>query len=158
MPIKITKLDQLFSQYIRSRAGWKCERCGTQYKPPTSALHCSHFWGRSNMKVRYDPDNANAHCYGCHQYLGSRPVEFHEWKLDQLGEAKFKALNQRANWPTKQKVDLKLIEIWLKNKLGIMSEETSVKQCEHKLKPPYCSMCHIKPKKKEKKPTKEVIE
>ena len=157
MSIKITKLDQLFSQFIRSRAGWKCERCGTQYKPPTSALHCSHFWGRSNLKVRWDEDNANAHCYGCHQYLGSRPVEFHEWKLNQLGERKFTALNQRANWPTKQKADVKLIEIWLKNKLGTMEQEKPKKVCIHKMKFPYCSLCFGRQPKK-KKEIKEIIE
>ena len=115
MSIKITALDKLFSQYVRSRAKWRCERCGTQYTPPTSALHCSHFWGRSNLKVRWDAENANAHCYGCHQYLGSHPVEFREWKLKQLGKAKFENLNRRANWRDMKKVDKKLIEIWLKS-------------------------------------------
>ena len=42
------------------------------------------------------PDNVFLHCYGCHQYLGSRPSEFREWVIDKIGEGRYELLQQRA--------------------------------------------------------------
>lgn len=109
--LKRSKADILFSLYIRTRAKWKCERCHTEHQPPTSALHCSHFFGRGNKAVRWDIDNACALCYGCHQFLGSRPVEHAEFFKKRLGDKKYDALVLRAHIPTK--VDQKLIQLHL---------------------------------------------
>jgi 5-methylcytosine-specific restriction endonuclease McrA len=117
MKIQITKLDRLFSTYIRTRDKFTCQRCGKYYEPPTKALHCSHFWGRSNKKVRWDEENADAHCYGCHQYLGSRPVEFTEWKKKQLGDKRFEMLNVRANWRDYSKADTEALFMYYTQKL-----------------------------------------
>lgn len=122
MKIKITKLDALFSQYIRRRDNFTCQRCKKQYTPPTSALHCSHFWGRSNKKVRWDEENADAHCYGCHQYLGSRPVEFTEWKKKQLGK-RFEMLNVRANWRDYSKPDTQALFMYYTQKLKELDQK-----------------------------------
>ena len=116
--IKITSLDRLFSYYIRwIREEGKCKRCGRQFIQPTNILHCSHFYGRANRRVRYDPDNCDAMCYHDHQYLSSHPNTYVEWKKEQLGEKKFEDLNKRANWPHMKKIDLKLVELWLKQEL-----------------------------------------
>lgn len=72
--IKITPADSAFSLCVRERASWKCERCGTQYTPPTQALHCCHWSSRGNWSVRFDPSNAIAMCMGCH-LLTSRERE-----------------------------------------------------------------------------------
>jgi len=116
--LKISKADKLFSLYIRHRAQFTCERCLTYYQPPTSALHCSHFHGRSKKSVRWDKDNAAAICYGCHRYLGSHPVEHAQFFLKRLGRAKFDALNLRADIP--QKVDETLIVLGLQQDLEDM--------------------------------------
>ena len=71
MALKITPADKWFSRCVRERADWTCERCGTQYQPPTRALHCSHYEGRGNWGTRFEPLNALSLCYGCHQLLGS---------------------------------------------------------------------------------------
>jgi hypothetical protein len=67
--------DVAFSNYIRERDKWTCQRCGTWYDKTDSrqrmALHCSHVIGRSNWRVRCEPSNAMAICYGCHQIIGS---------------------------------------------------------------------------------------
>lgn len=94
---KIDAADKLFSLYIRHRAKWTCERCGKYYAPPTSALHCSHFIGRGKENTRFDPDNASAHCYGCHQYLTSHPQEHMAWKLAQIGQKKLDELILKSN-------------------------------------------------------------
>jgi hypothetical protein len=94
---KIFPSDREWSKYIRTRDMWTCQRCSKQYDPPTSALHCSHFWSRGNWSVRFDEDNTEALCYGCHSYLGGNPVEFHKYYLEKLGQERFDALEQRKN-------------------------------------------------------------
>lgn len=95
--IKITKLDKLFSDFIRNRDEWTCQRCGTRYDPPTNALHCSHFWGRANKATRYDPLNADALCYGCHaRWEANKQGEYRDFKLAQLGDNEYDALEKRA--------------------------------------------------------------
>jgi len=71
--MKITPADKYFSYCVRERAEWRCERCGTYHQPPTRALHCSHFEGRGNWAVRFEPDNGIALCMGCHLLVGARP-------------------------------------------------------------------------------------
>jgi len=96
---KIFPSDREWSKYIRTRDMWTCQRCSKQYDPPTSALHCSHFWSRGNWRVRFDEDNTEALCYGCHSYLGGNPVEFHKYYLEKLGQERFDALEKRKNTP-----------------------------------------------------------
>lgn len=95
--VKIDKADKLFSLWIRSRDNWTCQRCNKKYTPPTAALHCSHFVGRGKESTRFDPENASAHCYGCHQYLTSYPDEHVKWKITQLGQEKVDALILKSN-------------------------------------------------------------
>jgi|SRR3990167_2743989 len=111
MNIKISKLDKLFSQYIRTRAGWRCERCGIQYTPPTSGLHCGHVFSRSKKSTRFDVDNCNSWCYGCHSYLDRNPLEKYKWHIKKIGQKKFDQLYLRSNIP--EKIDTKLMELWI---------------------------------------------
>lgn len=94
--IKLNATDTVFSQCIRERAGWTCERCGKQYTPPTQALHCSHFHSRGKWGTRFDPDNAEALCYGCHSHMGGNPVLHTERIREKLGPHLFDALRERA--------------------------------------------------------------
>lgn len=88
--IKITPADKAFSEYIRTRDNWTCQRCGKQYDPlvPTDrmALHCSHFKGRGKEATRFEPLNADALCYGCHQYFTSHPDEHYHWQVQRKGQ------------------------------------------------------------------------
>lgn len=95
--IKIDKADKVFSLYIRTRDNWTCQRCKKQYTPPTSALHCSHFMGRGKEATRFDEENADALCYGCHQYFTSQPIEHYDWQVQRKGEKKIQALRLRSN-------------------------------------------------------------
>lgn len=110
--IKRSLADKLFSDYIRLRDGYRCQRCKVLYAAPTTALHCSHFFGRGNKAVRWDPDNACALCYGCHQFLGSRPYEHSQFFEKRLGKISYDRLVLRAHQPTK--VDKKLVVIQMK--------------------------------------------
>ena len=95
--LKLFPSDVVWSKYIRTRDNWTCQRCNKKYTPPTSALHCSHFWSRGNWSVRYCPKNTMALCYGCHSYLGGNPQEHREFVLNRLGQKEFDALQQRRN-------------------------------------------------------------
>jgi hypothetical protein len=83
MSLLITPADSAFSKCVRERAEWFCERCGTHYEHKPQGLHCSHYMGRGNWSTRFHPSNGVALCYGCHQYVGSRPNEHSDlvWKL-----------------------------------------------------------------------------
>lgn len=114
--IRITTADRLFSLYIRSRDGWKCKRCGRYYEPPTNALQCSHYWGRASKGTRFEPDNCDALCYGCHSlWEGNKQGAYRDFKLKQLGEKRYKSLEIQAATPTK--VDEKLVVLGLKKLL-----------------------------------------
>ena len=106
MKIKRDKADILFSNYVRELANWKCAKCGTQYKRKSQGLHASHFFGRRAESTRFDLDNVCPHCFACHQFLGSNPNEFVEWKKKQLGQKRYDELVVKHN--THQKKDRKM--------------------------------------------------
>ena len=86
-PIKTTKIDAIFSLVIRTRDRWTCQRCGAYFpEGRRQGIHASHFVGRSAKATRFHLDNCCAHCHGCHAFLGSRPLDFHAFIVERLGE------------------------------------------------------------------------
>jgi uncharacterized CHY-type Zn-finger protein len=83
--MKTSQADKWFSLCIRSRANWKCEACGRQYKQGDLGLHCSHFIGRGHYATRFEPLNAFAHCYGCHSKFEGNPHVFVDWVKSKRG-------------------------------------------------------------------------
>lgn len=47
--------------------------------------------------MRFDEDNTEALCYGCHSYLGGNPHEHSKHKLKKLGTKKMDELIRRKN-------------------------------------------------------------
>jgi len=102
MGIKRDPLDKAFSDLVRERADWTCEKCGKQFPDRKgSGLHASHYWGRRKRSVRWFGNNLWAHCFGCHQHLGANPHEFKSWVFKELGELLYDQLTLRANKPVK---------------------------------------------------------
>ncbi len=76
----ITKLDSIFSQYIRLRYSKneiaKCVTCGKQ--DHWKKLQAGHFVSRKHYATRWDEDNVQVQCSGCNvfrygeQYLFSK--------------------------------------------------------------------------------------
>ena len=95
--VKIRKADSVFSNYVRSKAGWKCERCGAQHEEKSQGLHCSHFHGRRKESTRFDETNVASLCHGCHSYFHGNPLEHTEWFKKRIGEREFDLLTLRAN-------------------------------------------------------------
>lgn len=113
MRIKIFPEDALFSRYIRIRDGWTCQRCHAQHDIGSQGLHNSHFWGRGNWSTRFDPQNCDALCFPCHRLWGGDERDaYRAWKLKQLGERAYKALDIRAH--TYAKRDRKLAMMYVK--------------------------------------------
>jgi hypothetical protein len=96
--IKRTPADKAFSDCIRSAAEWTCERCETYYpEGRRMGLHCSHYHGRGKWGVRFNVNNAEALCYGCHQYLGANPNLHTDHKLESIGQGAIDILQEKAN-------------------------------------------------------------
>lgn len=93
--IKRTAADRIFSLQIRLRDGAKCTRCGSV--PHPQGLHCAHHFTRRTKATRFDPDNALALCYGCHQHLDSHPIEKEAFWRSVIGDERFEALAARAH-------------------------------------------------------------
>ena len=72
--IKRNIADKHFSDSIRKRAEWKCQRCEKDYTDKPQGLQCSHYISRGHWSVRYDPKNALALCAYCHNYLEGFPT------------------------------------------------------------------------------------
>lgn len=115
MKVKIDKADNLFSLWVRTRDKWTCQRCGHQYEPPTSALHCSHFKGRGKEATRFEPLNCDALCYGCHRYFTAQPDEHYRWQVERKGQKIIdKLIIQSSLYKRK---DRKMEEIYWKARL-----------------------------------------
>ena len=96
--MKRSKWDKVFSDAVRTRDKWSCQRCNKYYPSgKRQGLHCSHFYGRAKYSTRFDFDNAEALCYGCHQYLGSHPEDHRKHKMIKIGKSTFQKLTLRSN-------------------------------------------------------------
>ncbi len=90
--IKIRKADKLFREYLI-----KLREEVSAFSGKKGIVQVSHFWGRRRESVRYDPENADLLLFNEHQYFEENPNDYRNWKLKQLGEKRFKALEIRAN-------------------------------------------------------------
>lgn len=105
------ELDKVFSFLVRERDHWKCVRCYKPYHPPTSALHCSHYFSRRYRGTRWDFNNCDALCYGCHRMVeGDKQGWYSQFKKKQLGDREFSYLEARAYGITKYSIqDLEML-------------------------------------------------
>lgn len=72
--IKRNIADKHFSDCVRKRSNWHCQRCGKDKSEKPQGLQCSHLIGRGHYGTRYDPECALALCSACHMYVTSHPV------------------------------------------------------------------------------------
>ena len=104
-------LDSEFSKWIKARDNYTCQRCRREHATNSCGLHNSHYIGRSNRTVRWDPENCDAMCNGCHGWMEARkPTDYRDWKIAQLGEAGHDALLVRSR-PVKKWTPDELIEL-----------------------------------------------
>ena len=125
--IKRSLADDLFSKYIRARDNYTCQRCH-RYFENGIGLDNSHYWGRGNQTTRYDPDNCDALCRGCHEYAGSgdgRDDWYTPFKKKQLGEQRYNALMVRAHQTGKK--DETLARLYVRGLIRELEQERGIK-------------------------------
>jgi len=79
--IKRTRTDIIFSEFVRTRDNWTCQKCGNEYIQGVDSrkLHCAHLWfGRANIKTRWEPLNCVSLCVGCHIKVDQSPADAYE--------------------------------------------------------------------------------
>jgi len=92
--------DAAFSDYIRARANYQCEHCGTSYTAQSTGLQCSHHFSRRHWAIRFHPDNAAALCHHCHNFWYSKDVpEAARWLENKIGRDAINALIELKNQP-----------------------------------------------------------
>lgn len=126
MKIKLDKADVTFSKFIRLRDG-RCVRCGRRGDGNNgiNGLQASHYFGRGKESTRFDPENVDALCFGCHQYWGSTDREaYRDFKLNQLGDSGLNALVVRAN--TLVKKDRKMSYLIAKGLLDSLTNDRAI--------------------------------
>ena len=89
--------DAAFSKCVRERADWTCEKCGTKYEKNSMGLHCSHIFSRRHRTIRWDGMNAQALCFGCHNWYGGSPADSGVWITDLLGEGHMAILREKRD-------------------------------------------------------------
>ena len=99
--IKVFACDKWFSDCVRIRSNFTCDNCGIIYPGLCRDLHCSHGYGRGNWSVRFDVDNAFAHCSSCHKSLGGNPIEFFLSVENLIGRGRIDIVAEKA-----QSIDL----------------------------------------------------
>lgn len=76
-------------------------RCGSEVQTNAKGLpvnlQASHFWGRGRESTRFDDQNVEALCGGCHSYLTANPELHRAHKLKELGQREYDALMLRAS-------------------------------------------------------------
>lgn len=104
---KLRPTDVRFSNYIRERDNWHCQyrfKCSglIDFRANKGGLTTSHFHKRRKESVRFDPENSDAACRPCHRFVEDTPEgqqALKAWKLNQLGEQRYKLLEVRAQTP-----------------------------------------------------------
>lgn len=100
MKVKIDKADRVFSQFIRTRDK-ECQRCHSlvefNVKGEPVTHQCSHFQGRGKEATRFDEENADTLCGGCHMYFGAYPAEHYQWQVNKKGQKTVDMIVLRSN-------------------------------------------------------------
>ncbi len=94
--IRRTTADAAFSDCVRTRDKWTCQRCRKVYPKQSGGLHCAHVVTRRNAALRYDLQNAIAMCFSCHRWFDGEILESADWFRERFGD-------DRAEYLLKQK-------------------------------------------------------
>jgi len=98
--MKIDPADKAFSMYVRLLTG-ECRRCHSPVRyndngDPISH-QASHFQGRRKEPTRFDLENVDCLCGGCHKYFTAMPYEHVQWQIKTKGEDVVNAIIIRSN-------------------------------------------------------------
>lgn len=117
--------DTLFSNIVRTKANWICERCRCDFSQMKAKFDCSHFHTRGNKRTRWDFDNVLALCRGCHIYFSNYPGEHAQFMKEKLGIGRFNLLMARKE---RQLNEFKVDELAIRQGLKIEWQRILEKQ------------------------------
>lgn len=120
--MKRDKVDAVMSRFIKLLSGGYCKRCHKFLGVNSKGLHNAHCFSRGKLSTRFEKDNCQALCYGCHRYLDQHPLIKQEFFREILGTEAFDNLAKLAETPAtgKNKIDKELIYADLKNKVKFL--------------------------------------
>jgi hypothetical protein len=98
--MKRDSLDATVSDLVRYRDEWTCLKCRRHYAP-FAGLECSHFKSRQHKSTRYDPENCDTLCGGCHSHFTKNPDVYRAWRIQRFGEQRIEVLDYKARHPFK---------------------------------------------------------
>jgi hypothetical protein len=126
--IKLRPSDIVFSQYVRLKAG-KCARCGSPVQFNSAGMpithQASHFQGRRKEATRFDLENVDCMCGGCHLYLTAFPYEHTQWQIQNKGKQTVEAIVLRSNGHKKRDDKMDKL-IWSAALKDLLKERQSV--------------------------------
>jgi len=95
-----TKLDKIFSEYIRLRDSYangygRCISCGkiVHWKEADAG----HFVCRKHLSLRYDEHNVNLQCRACNRFDEGNKIGYHRRLVEKYGEGVIDLLVIRRN-------------------------------------------------------------
>lgn len=120
----IKKLDQVFSEFIRTRTADKngivsCVTCGK--KDHWKAMDCGHFVSRKHYATRWHEDNCAVQCKSCNVFRYGEQYKFSLY----LGASKSEELYQLSKQTAKY-MDQDLIELIEKYKSIVADQKKAL--------------------------------
>lgn len=120
MKIHLRKSDRQFTQLVRIKYDFTCQKCGRKYIKGVhnlGNLGVSHYFGRRKESTRFDLDNVTLLCnFPCHyEWESEKRRGYEEYMIERLGEEGLLLLEYRSN--QYQKRDDKMMEMYLKQEL-----------------------------------------
>lgn len=114
-------LNALLHKLIRLRDGAYCLRCGK-----TERLQLSHIYPKGkHRKLEFEPNNLKILCSGCHLYWWHKnPIDAHEWLKTAIPKDRYDRLRLMANTVHYQKLDYKLIKLFIEKEIDRLSSAT----------------------------------
>jgi hypothetical protein len=107
------ELDDIFSKYIRNKYAVdgmvECYTCGTV--KPIKEMQNGHFFSRSHLSVRWNEDNCRPQDSACNIFKHGNYIVYTRKMLSELGEQKFKELEDLKNTTFKPTAE------WLQNQI-----------------------------------------
>jgi len=88
----VRKLDKLWAEIVKIRAGYRCQRCGKK----SNNLQAHHICGRRKYSTRWVIENGVALCAACHILVQENFVEASELVKKVLEKEVYEALKKRA--------------------------------------------------------------
>jgi len=116
--MKILAADKYFSLCIRLAHAYTCEWCG-QF----GRMENSHVYSRRHRTIRWDKQNANCLCNGCHRKWHESPIGASLWFVRKFGQQREDILIEKMNNRVKvPKTEEKLIAKHYREQLKLIEQ------------------------------------